>query len=387
MVKLNNPTWIFEKNTQKLIATLGADNMRFVGGCVRNHLLEMHTDDIDIATILEPEAVIKKLSESGIKVIPTGLDHGTVTAIIEKNHYEITTLRTDIECHGRHAEVAYINCWEEDAKRRDFTINALYADMDGNITDYFGGIDDIKQGLIRFIGNPEERIKEDGLRILRFFRFYAYYGKTKPVDADIAAIFKLKQCVSELSGERIQAEMFKLLAADNMLSVFLEMHELGVLAEIELDIKSLSLPNDLPKTKPIVFLASVIEKNSANKLVERWKLSNKNKKLLLFLTSNNIPKNADNLTLKKAIRSNGKSQFMDLCFVSYASGEISNTEYQNAINLAENWDIPEFPIKANDLMQVGFEEGKKLGQTLKALEIKWENSDYKMSKKELLKTL
>lgn len=208
-------SWVHTDPYQKLFACLPDPScMRFVGGSVRNTLLGLPFDDIDFATSYKPQEIMGFFTQKGYKVIPTGLAHGTVTVISGKNCYEITTLRRDVETDGRHARVAYTPVWEEDAQRRDFTMNALYLDSQGIVHDYVGGQKDIAQRLIRFIGDPEQRIREDYLRILRFFRFWALYGQ----DADpkgLKMCCQLKEHLAQLSSERITKEMLKLLSASN----------------------------------------------------------------------------------------------------------------------------------------------------------------------------
>lgn len=382
MVKLNNPYWIKSPESSKIISALGKDNIRFVGGCVRNHLMNLPVEDIDIAAVLEPEEVMSKLKKSDITVIPTGLKHGTVTAVVNHQHFEITTLRKDVECYGRHAEVEYTDNWQEDASRRDFTVNALYADTEGNIYDYFNGLNDIKNGLIKFIGDPNERIIEDGLRILRFFRFLAFYGKNEPNKEDIDVICKLKGILKTLSGERIQKEMFRLFTSDNGLKVVKKMDELGILDEIELKITSID--KQIKIKNPIVFLSSIIDEATVLETARRWKLSNNDKKLLLTLTTKYIPADADEILLKQMVRKLGKKIFSYVCEVLWARDEISYQEKKNALELANKWKIPEFPINGSDLLNLGVPEGQKMGQILRDLETKWEKSNYSLTKKELL---
>jgi tRNA nucleotidyltransferase/poly(A) polymerase len=182
---------------------------RFVGGAVRDWLLGRQVADIDIATSLPPTTVVERLNGSGIRVIPTGLDHGTVTALLNTRAYEITTLRRDVETDGRHARVAFTDDWAEDAARRDFTMNALYAEPDGTIYDPTGGLDDLEIGLVRFIGDPMQRIEEDRLRLLRYFRFFAWYGQVAPVPADLDACRALAGTLGNLSVERVWIELKK----------------------------------------------------------------------------------------------------------------------------------------------------------------------------------
>jgi poly(A) polymerase len=208
-------SWAHQEQYQKLFACLpDPSGMRFVGGVVRNALLGIPWDDVDFATIYRPEEITDFFQSQGYKVIPTGIDHGTVTVLCDGQSYEITTLRRDIETDGRHAVVAYTSRWEDDAQRRDFTMNALYVDHGGFLYDYVGGQKDIENRLIRFIGDPEQRIVEDYLRIVRFFRFWALYGHTPDSDS-LAKCVALKHNLNQLSSERITKEMIKLLGASN----------------------------------------------------------------------------------------------------------------------------------------------------------------------------
>jgi poly(A) polymerase len=206
-------SWVHQDMYQKLFACLPDPTcMRFVGGVVRNTFLNLPFDDVDFATSYRPEEMTAFFNQHGCKVIPTGIEHGTVTVLSHGNAYEITTLRRDIETDGRHAIIAYTPMWEEDAQRRDFTMNAMYVDHCGTVHDYVGGQNDVHQGLIRFIGDPERRITEDYLRILRFFRFWALYGRHADPDG-LEVCFRMKDHLAQLSSERITKEMLKLLGA------------------------------------------------------------------------------------------------------------------------------------------------------------------------------
>jgi poly(A) polymerase len=220
-------SWVHQEPYLKLFACLpDPAGMRFVGGSVRNTLLGIPFDDVDFATVYRPEEITAYFEKNGYKVIPTGLAHGTVTVLLDGNTYEITTLRRDMETDGRHAVIAYTPKWEEDAERRDFTMNALYVDHLGNIHDYVGGQKDIAQKVIRFIGDSEKRITEDYLRILRFFRFWAIYGQ-KADPQGLNACFHLKNHLNKLSSERITKEMLKLFSAPNPWPVAYIMHDQG----------------------------------------------------------------------------------------------------------------------------------------------------------------
>ncbi len=203
--------------------------MRFVGGAIRNSLLKLKVEDVDVATKLTPQKVTELLEKSNIRAIPTGIKHGTVTALIDGKNFEITTLRSDISCDGRHAKVSWSSDWQEDARRRDFTMNALYLSAGGELFDYFCGTEDIEKGIVRFIGNPKERIAEDYLRILRFFRFFAYYGKGTINEEGLAACTSLAEGINNLSGERLQQEMLKILESVKAKETLEIMNKSGVL--------------------------------------------------------------------------------------------------------------------------------------------------------------
>ena len=210
--ELARAPWLNEADTKAVMDALQAEGgaARFVGGSVRNALMGEPVSDVDIATTATPEKAKALLEAKGVKVVPTGIDHGTITAVTSTRHFEITTLRVDVATDGRRADVAFTDDWVEDAKRRDFTMNALYCDADGTVHDPLGGLDDLKARRVRFIGDPHERIREDYLRILRFFRFHAWYGKGEPDDAGLRACAEEKEGLRQLSGERVRDELFKI---------------------------------------------------------------------------------------------------------------------------------------------------------------------------------
>jgi len=223
MTQLPRQPWM----SSPVIAALG--EARFIGGCVRDTVLGLPVSDIDIATPLEPAEVMKRLEAAGIRAIPTGIAHGTVTALAGVARFEITTLRRDVACFGRHAEVAFTDDWQADAARRDFTINALSCTPDGVVYDPFGGLEDLAAGHIRFIGSAEQRIREDVLRLLRFFRFYGRYGKAPPDREALAACRALAPLLPGLSGERVRAELFRLLTGPRPDGMVRLMADTGVL--------------------------------------------------------------------------------------------------------------------------------------------------------------
>ncbi len=234
--KVRTHDWLDRAETRRLMGLLdpggAGDIARFVGGAVRDAYLGRAVADVDVATVLAPHLVIERLEAAGIKVVPTGIDHGTVTAIVDRHPFEITTLRHDVETFGRHARVAFSVDWRTDAERRDFTMNALYCDIDGRIYDPVGGIADLDASRVRFIGDAEARIEEDALRILRFFRFHAWYGKGAPDSDGLAACAKRAKDLKRLSAERVRAELLKLLAAPDPVPAIRQMAETGILTRV-----------------------------------------------------------------------------------------------------------------------------------------------------------
>ena len=275
-------TWLTELETRAVMQALG--EARFVGGAVRNALLGVAVTDIDIAVPVPPEETVKLLEAAGIKAIPTGIDHGTVTAILNGKVFEVTSLRRDIATDGRHAVVAYTRDWSEDAARRDFTINALYAAADGEVFDYNHGIPDLIAGKVRFVGDAKARIAEDYLRILRLFRFHAWYGKGEMDDEALRAAASGKAGLKQLSGERIAKEILRLLECPNPAPVLRVMAASGILSEI------VPLPLQWPRLEQMIHcdadnffppdailrLAALLPDDSAAALsvAERLRLSN-----------------------------------------------------------------------------------------------------------------
>lgn len=404
--------WMEEEETRKVMAALEqeGDESRFVGGCVRDAILGKKIKDIDIGTTHLPTMATQLLQEEGIKVIPTGIDHGTVTAVINKKHFEITTLRRDIDCDGRYATVKFTDNWEEDAARRDFTINALSMDLSGNVYDYFGGIEDLEKGVLRFVGDSSERIKEDYLRILRFFRFYSYYGKGVIETDQIKACGDNIDGLKNLSGERIQAEMIKILNSPDPLYVISIMDQIGILKEIipgftsplEMWVFQILLENNIGNIDrlALIRLASILIINEpteekVNALSDRWKLSNDDKKYLLNILFSPFVIKSDNeiADVKRAIRLLGNEQFIEHSFLYEALEDYQHQDKKNSIQkafkemreLAKTWNAPEFPLSGGDLLKAGVEEGQELGKLLKKAEDYWESKDYKSTKEELLK--
>lgn len=395
-----SPDWLEWGQTRKLIAAFGEEayKFRFVGGAVRDHLLSIKSKDVDLATSMHPDLVMKMLEKAGVRVIPTGIKHGTVTAVIDGRNFEITTLRRDIACDGRHAEIEFTDDWAKDAARRDFTMNALYLSIDGELFDYCLGLSDVKAGKVRFIGDAHARITEDYLRILRFFRFFAYYGKVEPDEETLTICSDLAPNIASLSGERIQSEMLKLLsAADPSLAVKL-MRKYGVLEQVcGFSCKRVFThgagTNDVNVRLALLIRRADINATDALKiLAERWKLPNNLKQTLLTLITHtaDISPAIDVNRQKQLIRRLGGNTFSAVVQLKTLLESVKDKDYVSynlMLKLAASWQPPIMPVSGNDLIAAGVSPGQKLGAQLYELEKIWEESNYKLSREELLKFL
>ncbi len=370
--------WMNRAYIQKLLGIFD-ENIRFVGGCVRDSLMGIEVGDIDAATNLLPEEVILLLNKNNIRHIPTGIEHGTITAIIDNIPIEITSLRKDIECFGRQAIVEFTDDWAVDAQRRDFTINALYVDKTGKIFDYVGGLADIEKKQIRFIGNANLRIKEDYLRIFRFFRFLATHGNDVVLEADLQACADNAKYINEISKERIHKEMLKLFAAKNPLYALHKMALCKVLIK-DIPLSFLNLLEIENNFSPNNLLRISLLLRSDNLDRSKFVFSNHDKKIISMLEKTPVI-----IPAKSAIRKFGKENYILLLLRYWAENYAAkNINWLEHINFAKDWEIPIFPISGNDLIKLGLSEGKKLGEKLQEMENYWEDNDYIPNKKELL---
>ena len=380
------PEWLKWPQTIRLLQAFEMANqpLQFVGGCVRDSLLAngRPVSDIDAATPATPQEMVHSLEAAAIRVIPTGIDHGTITALIDGQAFQITTLRRDKACDGRHAEVTYTDNWQEDAMRRDFTINALYMDGQGQLYDPTGnGLADLKQGLVRFIGQAEERVEEDYLRILRFFRFLATHGQAPADREGLAACAKYKEELKQLAGERIQQEMMKLLAAPKALWVIRQMQETGIPEEvIPGSPVSLSRLERLPEeADALTRLAALLidTPEQAVWVAERWKLSVADRNALLAaLQLLDLPLTEKGV--KASIHHAGAQTTRRRLLLA------SSPPPAALVALTETWEPPVFPVSGKDLLALGFTPGKAMGETLRQLETDWEAQDYLPDKETLL---
>ncbi len=362
--------------------------LRFVGGCVRDTLLGREFDEVDAASNATPEQAITLLEAANLRAIPTGIKHGTITALVGGKTFEITTLRSDVSTDGRHAEVAFTNSWEEDAKRRDFTMNALYLDMDGILYDYVNGLEDCKARHVKFIGDAALRIKEDYLRILRYFRFVASVGNNQFDDAALSACAANKAGIAQLSGERIAQELLKLLVAEETFPVLKKMQDAGILRAIfpAISIDVLCQQKLSSQVVPLLKLAALIGGEANLKSVaERLKLSGKQAKQLECWLSHSplVSPAMSEIAQKKLVRKLGHEDYVAAVQLACALGNGEWKNYELLLAMA-SWQPPEFPITAADLMAQGATQGKALGDKLRELEIIWEEGGYKLTREELL---
>ncbi len=364
---------------------------RFVGGCVRNSLLGQPIDDIDIATTLTPDQVTEALEAAGIKVVPTGVDHGTVTAVSEGRPFEITTLRRDVSTDGRRAVVAFTQNWEEDAVRRDFRLNALYADGEGRIFDPTGqGVADAKAGRIVFVGDAMTRIREDYLRILRFFRFQAWYGRGDPDPAALAACKALKGMLSGRAAERTQKELLKLLAAPDPGAALRLMAATSVLSAVLPQVKALTRFENLVKIEsehffdidPELRLASLLpdDVKVAEDTAERLRLSNALKDRLIAAAGREprIVSWMSPRETRRAVYRLGGRTFGDRVKLAWAASDRPATanQWRALIPLAETWTPPVFPLTGEDVINAGVPKGPMVGLVLREVEDWWIDLDF-----------
>ncbi len=393
------PKSIITPDVQKLFKTLGKAHVRFVGGVVRNALLGLDIGDIDLATTLTPDEVIGKLTAAKIKSVPTGIDHGTVTAVLGGKGYEITTLRRDVETDGRRAVVAFTTDWAEDAARRDFTMNALYADLDGKIYDPLGqGLADLKNRKVRFVGDAETRIQEDYLRILRFFRFHSAYGKGAPDKKGLAASAKFSSKIKTLSRERVTQEFTKILMGEKPQKILEVMQTAKILPDI---LGKGFHPDRIGSELKIEKIAGVLEKDVifavrffialGFSFKENAKFSNH-----LILNKKQISLLNDITKIKMDTQRLNQLFFAEMLYfyqwnsvaaslIIFAVKEnMPVSEFKKTWKIFKDTKRPVFMISGKDLKALGYSEGIEMGKKLKSLEKKWIESDFTRTRQELL---
>ncbi len=381
-------TWIRNPETRRLVDALqqAGGQVRFVGGCVRDDLLGQPVGDIDLATTLLPEVVMAALEKAGIKVVATGLQHGTVTAVIDENSWEITTLRRDVATDGRHATVNFTEDWKADAARRDLTINAMSRDPDGALHDYFDGKGDLKAGRIRFVGDPWTRIREDYLRLLRLFRMHAYFGRV-PLDKNILeACRDLAPGMAQLSGERVRTELFRLLAAPRPINAVRQMTESGVMAEtlpgfeitLERFTKLVRIAgtsrsrstriNDAARDPLLRFATLAISgETDADRAAERLRLANQEQKRLHAAVSLSAPAPD---SLRATLYRHGREAVLDGILLAWAADGGSGN-WRQLFQRAARLKTPTLPVSSRDAAGRGVAPGPEMGALLKEIEVWW----------------
>ncbi|HKQ44312.1 MAG TPA: CCA tRNA nucleotidyltransferase [Rhizomicrobium sp.] len=377
--------WMTAPETVQVMTALG--EARFVGGAVRNALLGIAVVDIDIAVPMPPQEALARLNAKNIKVLETGLKHGTVTAIVGTHAFEITSLRHDVETDGRHATVAFTDDWAEDAARRDFTINALYASVSGEIFDYAGGVEDLIAGKVRFVGDARTRIAEDYLRVLRLFRFHAWYGKGE-IDADgLHAAAEAKDKLKTLSAERVAKELLRLLEAGNPAPVLRVMAATGILPELlpgalqmrRLErLTQLDADNFFPRDA-ILRLAALLpdDREAAHAASDGLKLSNADRaRLEQALSGDKITIQISAAAARRLLYRLGSARFKDKVMLRWAGVPKGAGAWRMLLEMANNWQRPRFALTGRDVMQAGVPEGPDVGRLLAQVEDWWMAGDF-----------
>ncbi len=396
MSNIAGQDWFSKPSLQRILALLNADGGegRIVGGAVRNALMGMPVGDIDMATTLPPQDVVERAKDAGIKAVPTGIEHGTVTLVLDGEGFEVTTLRRDVETDGRHAQVAFGTDWAEDAQRRDLTINALYADASGDVIDLIGGLPDIEKRNVRFIGDADQRVAEDYLRILRFFRFFAHYGSGRP-DADgLRASARAKDKISTLSAERVWSEMKKLLAADDPSRALLWMRQSGVLTQVLPEtekwgidaIHGLVAAEQALGWKPdaLVRLAAIVPTDAerVDAMTSRLRMSNaEGKRLKQWASSAAIDPTMTDAAFDRLLYRQGVEGVVLRLKLALAAAraDVSAGEaamqkiarFSTLLERAQKFQRPIFPLTGADVLAAGVSSGPRVGVILNELEEKW----------------
>jgi poly(A) polymerase len=392
---LAEAAWLKHGAVARLLAVLDRDGeeARVVGGAVRNELMHLPVGEIDVATSAVPQEVVRRIAAAGWKAVPTGIEHGTVTVVIDKHPFEVTTLRQDVETFGRKARVEFGRDWRGDAHRRDFTINALSASATGEVFDYVGGLDDIAARRVRFIGDPHERIAEDFLRILRFFRFHAHFASGAPDAAGLAACIRARAGLEQLSRERVRMELVKLVVAPRAGATLWRMAEAGILGAVLGGVAyvpiferlaereaALGLPPDAARRLGAL---GVAVREDAERLAERLRLSNAEAERLLALDGWwRIAPAAGAQPAHALVYQLGPQSFVDRVLVAWAraAADVTDADWRALATLPQRWTAPAFPLKAADFIRRGVPKGPPLGAALRAAEEAWIAADFPLAR-------
>jgi poly(A) polymerase len=384
-------SWLRQGAVGRLLTLLNRDGeeARVVGGAVRNSLLELPVAETDVATTALPEEVMRRVQAAGGKAVPTGIAHGTVTAIIDHHPVEVTTLRQDVETFGRKARVVFGRDWKADAERRDFTINALSVGPDGVVHDYVGGLADIAAQRVRFIGDPQRRIAEDYLRILRFFRFHAYFGEGAPDPAGVHACILGRSGFETLSRERVRMEMLKLLLASRATPTLAVMAESGLLGLVLGGVAYLASFENVIKLEAALGLNAdavrrlgalgVWVEEDAERLGERFRLANAESERLLALEQWwRLSQAPDAKAARALLYQFGTQTFVDRVLVAWSrsAAGAADAAWHECATLPLHWPAPVFPLKAADFMNLGLAAGPPLGAAMRAAEAAWIAADF-----------
>jgi len=386
--KLGDANWLTAGPLTRLLGVLDCDGeeARVVGGAVRNSLLGMPIAEVDVATTAVPEEVVKRVTGAGFRPVPTGIEHGTVTVVIDKQPFEVTTLRKDIETYGRHAKVEFGRDWKADAERRDFTINALSATRDGAVYDYTGGLDDLAHRRVRFIGDPAKRIAEDYLRILRFFRFHAAYGTSDHPDAiGLAACIAGRNGLDQLSRERVRMEMLKLVVAPHAVPTLISMTDAGLLLRGLGGVSYLASFENMAKVEAAIGTEpnavrrlgalAVAVPEDAERLWQRLRLANNEYERLASMGEGwgRISPLYGEKAAKALLYRLRPQQFTDRVLLGWARSQATahDADWRGLATLPQRWTAPVFPLKAADFMKRGVAQGPALGAALAAAEQAW----------------
>jgi len=379
--------WLKTGPLAHLLAVLdhAGEEARVVGGAVRDAMFGQRPHEVDIATTAMPGAVIERVRAAGFKAVPTGIDHGTVTVIVDGMPFEVTTLRADVETFGRKAKVAFGRDWQIDAERRDFTMNALSVDRTGAVFDYVGGLADIDARRVRFIGDPAKRIAEDYLRILRFFRFHATYGQAPPDRAGLAACVAARDGLTQLSRERIRMEMLKLLRAAHAAPTLAVMAETGLLEQVLAGVPLLASFENTCKVEQAIgveadpvrrlgaLAVSVVE--DAERLWQRLRLTNSEHARLTSIAEgwSQVSPAHGEAAARELLYRLGPDRYVDRVLVAWARSPAgaADEDWKNLATLPARWSAPKFPLKAKDFIKRGVERGPQLGAALAGAEQAW----------------
>ncbi len=399
MPSLAKADWLNWPETRALFSALGArgQEVRAVGGAVRDTLLGRAVKDVDFATTALPETVMELAAEAGLKVIPTGVDHGTVTVVVGDHAFEVTTLRKDVETYGRHAKIAYTGDWAADAGRRDFTINALYAGEDGTLFDPLGVVSDIGARHVRFIGDARARVSEDYLRILRFFRFNAELEEENFDTEGLQACIREQSGLRELSAERVRSELLRLLRAGGALKALGKMFDYGLIVQILGGVtylmrleRLIAIETELGMEPDAVLrlagLALAVPEDAA-RLSDRLRLSNTERKRLEQASSyRDMAVDMDDRQLRRALYARGRPGCRDGALMAWAaSGQpVTDDGWRRLVTRIEDMPVPEFTLQGSNIVQLGVPQGPAVGEILKSVEAHWTAGGCTAEKAELL---